>query len=308
VKIDGSTKKNTVTISFNHPIPERPDQLDACIHRSESRFANIRENCEKKIVWHAAEKGKTALAVVYIHGFSASRMETWPLCDRLAASLGANLFYTRLSGHGQDGAALGAARVEDWLIDGLEAVIIGSRLAPKIILIGTSTGATLAAWLAAQPSAAPLIHSLILISPNFLPKNPLAAAALCPPTLRLLERFFGGWRSFSVVNAAQAHYWTIRYPLGAIATMMQLVRLAWQVDLKKATMPVLMMVNPWDRVINVSLAAIRYLTFPGPRKRLVLFTGNKDPGRHVLAGEILAPEGTDKALARIQSFLKAVVP
>jgi hypothetical protein len=69
-----------------------------------------------------------------------------------------------------------------------------------------------------------------------------------------------------------------------------------------------MMVNPWDRVINVTLAVMRYLTFPGARKRLVLFTGNKDPGRHVLAGEILAPEGTDKALALIQLFLKAVVP
>jgi pimeloyl-ACP methyl ester carboxylesterase len=293
-----------VPISTTHPIPERPDQLDNYLHIRESRFSNIRENCEKKIVWHGKEKAKTALAVVYIHGFSASRMETWPLCNRLAASLGANLFYTRLSGHGQDGAALGAARVEDWLIDGLEAVIIGSRLATKIILVGTSTGATLATWLAAQPSVAPLIESLILISPNFFPKNPLAAAALCPLTFRLLERFFGGWRSFSVVNAAQARYWTIRYPLRAIATMMQLVRRAWQVDLKNAAMPVLMMVNPWDRVINVSLAVIRYLAFPACAKRLALFTGNKDPGRHVLAGEILAPEGTGKVLALIQAFLK----
>jgi pimeloyl-ACP methyl ester carboxylesterase len=294
--------------TVDHSIPDRPDQLDAYIRRSESRFSNIREDCEKKIVWHGAEKKKTALAIVYIHGFSASRMETWPLCDRLATSLGANLYYARLNGHGQDGAALGAARVEDWLIDGLEAVIIGSRLAPKIILIGTSTGGTLATWLAAQPSVAPLIHSLILISPNFFPKNPLAAAALCPPTLRLLARFFGSWRSFSVVNATHARYWTIRYPLRAIATMMQLVWRAWRIDLKEATMPLLMMVNPWDRVINVTLAVMRYLTFPGARKRLVLFTGNKDPGRHVLAGEILAPEGTDKALDRIQLFLKAVVP
>jgi pimeloyl-ACP methyl ester carboxylesterase len=295
-----------VTPSVDHSIPDPPDQLEAYIRRSEGRLANIRENCEKKIVWHGTEKRKTALAVVYIHGFSASRMETWPLCDRLASSLGANLYYTRLNGHGQDGAALGAARVEDWLVDGLEAVSIGSRLASKIILIGTSTGGTLATWLAAQRPVAPLIHSLILISPNFFPKNPLAAAALCPPALRLLEHLFGGWRSFSVVNAAQARYWTIRYPLKAVATMMQLVWRAWRIDLKHAAMPVMMMLNPWDRVINVSLAVIRYLTFPGARKRLMLFTGNKDPGRHVLAGEILAPEGTEKALAWIQSYLVSI--
>ena len=29
-------------------------------------------------------------------------------------------------------------------------------------------------------------------------------------------------------------------------------------------MPVLMMVNPWDRVINVTLAIMRYLTFASP--------------------------------------------
>lgn len=285
-------------------IPERPDLLDDHLRRRESRFSNIRENCEKKIVWHAAQKEPTALAIVYIHGFSASRMETWPLCDRLAEFLEANLFYTRLCGHGQDGPAMGEARVGDWLADGMEAVAIGSRLGQKIILVGTSTGGTLAAWLAAQPSVAPLIHSLILISPNFFPKNPMAAAALWSPTLRLCENIFGGWRAFTVINAAQARYWTIRYPVSAIATMMQLVRLSWQIDLKTAAMPVLMMLNPWDRVINVTLAVTRFQGFPNPQKKLVMFTGNKDPGRHVLAGEVLSPQTTAKALDTIKAFLK----
>ncbi len=174
-----------------------------------------------------------------------------------------------------------------------------------IILLGTSTGGTLAAWLAAQPSVAARIHRLILISPNFFPKNPLAAAALWPPTRRLFESFFGGWRCFIVSNAIQARYWTMRYPLKAIATMMQLVHLSWRIDLKIAAMPVLMMVNPRDRVINVTLAVMRYLTFPSLQKRLVLFRGNKDLGRHVLAGDIMAPESTARAVAIIQTYLKS---
>jgi len=279
--------------------------LDGYLHRSESRFPTIRENCEKRIVWHGGKTEKTTLAIVYIHGFSASRMEVWPLCDRLAQSLGANLFYTRLTGHGQDGTALAEARVGDWLADGLEAVAIGSRLADKIILIGTSTGATLATWLAAQPSVAPRIHRLILLSPNYFPKNPMAAIALWPPGLRLFEAFFGRWRSFSVANARHARFWTVRYPVRAIATMMQLVLRAWQIDRKHTVMPVLMMINPWDRVINVSLAVIRYLAFPSSQKRLVLFRGNKDLGRHVLAGDILAPESTARALAVIQAYLRS---
>ena len=259
----------------------------------------------KKIVWLKGTHQQRDLAIVYIHGFSASRMGTWPLCDRLAEAMGANLFYTRLAGHGKDGDALAGATVQDWMDDGMEAIAIGQRLGKKVILVGTSTGGTLAAWLAAQPSMATSIHRLILLSPNFFPKNPLAVAALWPPTQRLFESFFGSWRSFSVDNARHAIYWTVRYPVRAIATMMQLVRLSWRIDLKNAAMPVLMMVNPWDRVINVTLAIMRYLTFPSSQKKLVLFRGNKDLGRHVLAGDILAPESTARAVDTIQSYLRS---
>lgn len=279
--------------------------LDSYLAESESRVSGIRDGCEKIIVWYGDQRRQRDRSIVYIHGFSASRMETWPLCDHLAEAMGANLFYTRLTGHGQNGDALATATVQDWMDDGMQAIAIGQQLGEKVILVGTSTGGTLATWLAAQPSVATRIHRLILLSPNFFPKNPLAAAALWPPTLRLFESYFGGWRSFSVANARHAIYWTVRYPVRAIATMMQLVRLSWRIDLKNAAMPVLMMVNPWDRVINVTLAVMRYLTFPSSQKKLVLFRGNKDLGRHVLAGDILAPESTARAMAIIQSYLKS---
>lgn len=290
-------------LSYNM-VPERLDILDNYLAEKESRVTGIREGCEKKIVWHDNQRQRCDLAIVYIHGFSASRMETWPLCDRLADASGANLFYTRLSGHGQDGYAMATATVEDWLADGMEAVSIGRQIGKRIILVGASTGGTLAAWLAAQPSVAPLIDRLILLSPNFLPKNPMAAAALWPPAVRLFESFFGGWRCFTVSNAMQARYWTVRYPISAITTMMQLVCRSWRVDLKNADMPVLMMINPWDRVVNVTLAIKRFRNFPSPRKRLVRFQGNRDLGRHVLAGDTLSPETTAKALAIIGNFLK----
>lgn len=284
-------------------IPNDLNRLDAYLENRESRFADIKQNCEKKIVWHTGKREKTPQAVVYLHGFSASRMETWPLCDHLAEALGANLFYTRLSGHGQNGKAMAGARVEDWLADGREAVCIGSRIGNRIILVGTSTGATLATWLASRPAMAASIDRLILLSPNFFPKNPLAAGALWPPALRFMERWFGGWRAFTVINNRHAHYWTARYPVKAIATMMRLVLLAWRIDLRPAAMPVLMLVNPWDRVINVTLAVARFRFFPSPQKRLVLFRGNQDLGRHVLAGEILSPQTTSNVLAIIRNFL-----
>jgi alpha-beta hydrolase superfamily lysophospholipase len=172
-----------------------------------------------------------------------------------------------------------------------------------VILIGTSTGGTLATWLAAQPSLAPQIDCLILLSPNFFPKNPLALAALWPPALRLFERLFGSWRSFTITNREHAAYWTSRYPVKALATMMQLVRLVWQIDLSHASMPVLMMVNPWDRVINVTLAILRFKRFPSREKNMIFFTGNRDLGRHVLAGDILSRDTTGRVLREIRHFL-----
>ena len=294
-----------MTVNLGASIPERLDSLDSYLADTESRTPALRDGCDKKIVWYDGKRRQRDLAIVYIHGFSASRMETWPLCDHLAVALGANLFYTRLTGHGQDGYAMATATVQDWQKDGMEAAAIGRRLGRKIILVGTSTGGTLAVWLAAQPSVTPKIHRLILLSPNFFPKNPMAAAALWPPAMRLFESFFGSWRNFSVANARHARFWTVRYPVKAIATMMQLVRLSWRLDLSNPTMPVLMMVNPWDRVINVTLAVMRYLAFPSAHKRLVLFRGNKDLGRHVLAGDILAPESTARVLAVIQAYLRS---
>jgi pimeloyl-ACP methyl ester carboxylesterase len=287
----------------NNRIPTQLDRLEDYLADAESRRGAIRRHCEKKIIWHQNRREQRSLALVYIHGFSASRRETWPLCDRLAKSISANLFYTRLSGHGRDGDALAGASVEDWLTDGLEAMAIGRRLGKQVVLVAMSTGATLATWLAAQPSVAPHLHSMVLLSPNFFPKNPLAALALWPPGLRFLEKFYGGWRCFTVVNAQQACYWTARYPVRAIATMMQLVRLSWQTDLKQAVMPVLMMLNPWDRVINVSVAITRYRSFPSSCKKLVLFRKNRDIGRHVLAGDVMTPQSTGQALVIIEEFI-----
>ena len=296
----------TVTDNTDLNIPDRPDRIDAYLATSEARISGIRKDCEKKVVWHDGRRQQRELAIVYIHGFSASRMETWPLCDRLAHFLKANLLYTRLSGHGQDGLAMASATVQDWQADAMEAAAIGKRIGRKIILVGTSTGGTLAAWLAVQPSASPFIHSLILLSPNFFPKNPLAAAFLWPPARRSLEHFFGGWRCFTVQNGEQSRYWTVRYPLKAITTMMQLVHLSWKLNPKSAAMPVLTMLNPWDRVINVTLAVIRSRMFGSSHKKLILFRGNRDLGRHVLAGSILSPESTDSVLGTIKAYLQQI--
>ena len=55
-----------------------------------------------------------------------------PLPDKVAAALGANLFYTRLTGHGQDGAAMAEGSVNAWINDYAEAMAIGRAIGGKV--------------------------------------------------------------------------------------------------------------------------------------------------------------------------------
>lgn len=287
-------------------LPPLPEDLDRFLAASEARFAGIRRQTEKKIVWRSPRRLRTDFTVVYLHGFSASRMELHPLCDLLAQKIGANLFYTRLNGHGQDGPALAAAKVEDWLQDGLEALAVGNRLGRRIILIGTSTGAALATWLAAHAPQRSRIHALILVSPNYSPKNLFTVLTRWRLGRRLIEIFMGGWRQFTPAGPAQARYWTVRYPIRALYTMMDLVRIANATDLRRLALPVLMLYNEKDRVISVAKLKKKFGAMASAHKKLVAFNGNRDPGRHVLAGDALSPETTSRVIAIIDSFLAGI--
>lgn len=67
------------------------------------------------------------LNLVYLHGISATRQETAALAEIVAKRLEANLFYTRLTGHGRTGEALLDGSVRAWFNDTVEAFDIGQR-------------------------------------------------------------------------------------------------------------------------------------------------------------------------------------
>ena len=52
---------------------------------------------------------------VYIHGFTASSEEVRPLPDKIANDLNANLFFTRLTGHGRNSKAMELCSISSWM-------------------------------------------------------------------------------------------------------------------------------------------------------------------------------------------------
>ena len=103
----------------------------------------LRPGTEKKVLWAQGNGVKSKTSIVFIHGFSASRVEIDPVVDLIAAELNANVYFTRLRGHGQDGKALGEATYEQLLDDTIEAIEIGKSIGDDVLLIGCSTGCSL---------------------------------------------------------------------------------------------------------------------------------------------------------------------
>src|SRR6202007_3384630 len=103
----------------------------------EAEVTDIRPGLQKEIVWaDPASRARTPLAIVYVHGFSASKGEVRTLPDRAAAALHANLFYTRLTGHGEDSDAMAKGSINAWVNDYAEAIAIGRAIGDRVIVIG----------------------------------------------------------------------------------------------------------------------------------------------------------------------------
>ena len=105
-----------------------------------ARDRGIRPEVASYLHWAGQAGEQTDLAVVYIHGFSASPAELRPLPEDVARALGANVVAIRLTGHGEDGAAMGRARVRDWWADTAQALAIGQLVTQLGILAAAGLG------------------------------------------------------------------------------------------------------------------------------------------------------------------------
>jgi alpha-beta hydrolase superfamily lysophospholipase len=243
--------------------------------------------------------------VVYLHGFSATRQETAPLADEVAAELGANLYYARFTGHGRSGAALAEATVNDWLNDAYEALAIGRRLGERVILMATSTGGSAASWLVAQRQAADLA-ALVLISPNFAVANKASQILTWPWGTWLATLLLGEECNWEVINEGHGRYWTNCYPTRALLPMQALVALAKQTAVDGVKTPLLLLYSPNDQVVSPAAAEAFFARYGAARKELVAITETDDANDHVIAGDVLSRGTTGVVRDHIVAFIGTI--
>ncbi|MEM7281860.1 MAG: alpha/beta hydrolase [Pseudomonadota bacterium] len=287
-------------------LPDQLSALDEFLAQSEVQFDHITPGTEKTILWANDEIKKTDYAIVYLHGFSATRQETSPVTRNLAKALGANVFYTRLTGHGRKGEHMLEGSVKNWLGDIREAMTLGRMLGDEVIVVSVSTGSTLSTWIAAEEQLKKNLAAMVMISPNFaLPdKNAYLLDLPYRIGITLGEMQVGEQVSWEPSNDLHGKYWTYSYPLAAIRELIRLLKIVEAIDKSKIKIPTLMIYSPNDKVVDVPAILSTYEEFGSPIKQLVPFDGADDPYQHVLAGDALSPSGTDKMTGIILEFLK----
>lgn len=257
---------------------------------------------EKRIHWQVPGE-RTEFSIVYLHGFSASRQEIAPVPQMIADRLGANLFETRLSGHGHESLPMHEVAAEHWMDDAAEAIEIGGAIGNEVIVIGTSTGATLAMALHGSPVMRRVI-SIVMLSPNMAPADPKSAWITRPAGPLLGRLMVGDTRSWEPHNALQGKYWTTSYPFETVVEVMRLVDRAEARTHMPVHKSLLMVLSNDDTVISTEAARVSYSRIDAPIKRLLEFPNAGDPSRHVLAGDVLSPSTNEELASLVVDWLQ----
>ncbi|MFT4961426.1 MAG: alpha-beta hydrolase superfamily lysophospholipase [Paracoccaceae bacterium] len=270
----------------------------------ESRYKDITPGTEKRVIWAGPRETRTPYSVVYLHGYSATSEEIRPVPDLIAKALGANLFYTRLRGHGRDGKALADATVSEWMYDTAEALATGRAVGDKVIVLSTSTGGTMAAAAAMDAKMSKDIAAMIFVSPNFGINDPAAPLLTWPAARYWVPLVVGQETSSEPVNEQHEMFWTNSYPTKGLTTLAALIQAVVDLDFTKAEIPALFWLSDDDQVVRPDISRDIAKEWGGPAAVHAVTMGpDDDKGAHVIAGVIRSPGQTDAAVVGMLDWL-----
>ena len=168
----------------------RINEVESWIDQKESKFKNIKEGNESRIIFYDSVPKKTNISIVYLHGFSGSSQDGSPVHINVAKKLNSNIYLPRLYAHGLNSdEPLIEYTGEKYLDSAREALAIGKIIGEKVILMCTSTGCSAALTLAANH---PEVAALVMYAPNIRITHPLDFVATLPWGLYIVRLVEGG--------------------------------------------------------------------------------------------------------------------
>lgn len=197
-------------------------EIEAYIHQKEAAFS-LKPDNEARIIWADSIPTKTSYSIVFVHGFSASPMAGSPVVQETAARYGYNLYLTRLAGHGIDNEESFVDISPKDLIESVkEAIAIGNLIGEKTIVMASSTGATLSAYLAAfNPSN---VDALLFYAPLISLADGSGKLLSYPWGLQIARKVFGSKYHKIQTDAPNIEkYWTMQYRLEGLVAVQHLL-------------------------------------------------------------------------------------
>jgi esterase/lipase len=252
-------------------------ELEQYIENKESKVSNIKEDNQAEIIWLDSIR-KTEYAIVYLHGYTASKGEGEPIHKNIAKKYGCNLYLPRLSKHGLvDEDAFIALTPKDFVESAKEAIAIGKLIGEKVILMGTSTGGTLAIYLAANE---PSVQGLILMAPN-IDIADQGSHLVNKPWGKQLMRIINGsaYRTLEADEDIQK-YWTNKNRIEGLVVLRELLDNTMTEDIfKRVKVPLCMIVyykneQEQDDVVSVEAMDSFLEKISTPQEQVVF---KKDP-------------------------------
>lgn len=285
-------------------------ELEARIKQTESG-RKLKPDNEARIIWADSLKQKTEYAIVYLHGFSASQEEGDPIHINTAKKFGCNLYLARLAEHGIDTSeALLNLTADNYWNSAKEALQIGEQLGNKVILMGTSTGGTLALMLAANFEAR--IYGLILLSPNIAIADPAARLLNNPWGLQIARLVKGSKYNFSKDQRdIYKKYWNSKYRLESTVQLEEMLETSMTANtFGKVKQPTLMLYYYKDDVHQDSVVSVEAmkkmferLGTPAELKREIAMpnTGDHVIGSYIKSKDVAGVE------AQVERFAKEIL-
>jgi pimeloyl-ACP methyl ester carboxylesterase len=307
------------------PLPELPTGPVELAPDPEGWVAARVAEGEELGVWPQASErlvrrhpGQAPVALLYIHGFGASRAEGEAVVDALAERWDANTLYLRLPGHGIDAEAHAATTPTDYAAAVSDALGVMPALGEKVVVVGGSTGGLLATWAAATHPER--VDALVLASPFYAFVDPLAQNLLPRVmAIHLLHAMYGedrwaGWSDDPEQRKQEGYddHWLIDQKYRALIALEDTRRaIAQQGVYERVRVPVLLLHHFQDEAHQDGVVAVPAMRTafaamnggsPLPESRLVPIAD----GNHILMSQYVR---TDKeaVMAACVDFLTAAI-
>ncbi|HOM09452.1 MAG TPA: alpha/beta hydrolase [Spirochaetota bacterium] len=206
----------------------------------ESKEKGARPHNEEKLLKFA---DKTKIAMLYIHGYGASRGEGEYVIDTIAKKLKYNTYYLRLPGHGTTMDDHKSTEYYQLLDTAIEAAHMTKLLGEKLVIIGTSMGGTIATYIAAEHPDIP--DAVILVSPFYRFANPVGNALLFRPffkTVLLFAKYRERHDPYDDPNDNWTMYWYAKNYWASLHSLLDMSDLIARDDVyRKVSCPVLLL-------------------------------------------------------------------